>query len=124
VKGVNAWIVRWDWAGDAAKACIDPDKVWVFSGRLSRDAVLLIVEQIYVERFFSLEEQLTYARRGDWYRQMRKHLFQTGIFRRIPCDWEFTFGRHPYLVAVRAKNVRVVNDEGRQERFVYDPIHP
>ena len=121
---VKGWVVRWDWSGDAAKARIEPDKVWVFNSRLSRDTVLPLVEQIYVDRFFTLEEQLTYARRGEWHRHMRRHLFHAGTHEGIPCDWEFTFGQHPYLVACLAKNVRVVRDESGRESLASDPIHP
>lgn len=85
---------------------------------------MLLVEQIYIEQFFTLEERLSYARRGKWYRHMRQYLFHSGTFEGAPYDGDFTFGQHPYLVACWSKNVRVVVGEEGGERLAYNCHRP
>src|SRR4051812_42738683 len=116
MRGVNAWIVRWDYASDSAKEQInDPDRVWIFNGRLVQKQVLALVEQIYIDRFFTVVEQLSYARRGKWYRHMRQHLYSQGTLEGVPYEGQFTFGRHPYLEASLSRDVRVVLAEDGSE---------
>ena len=94
----SAWIITWEWIGDAAAVV---DRVaGILNSRTSQKRVIDIVEFLYALHIANLEELAAYAqnkRNSIW----RAEVDFNG---RIRC------GRHPSLFATYVKNIEITVD--------------
>jgi hypothetical protein len=58
-KGIKAWLVKWEWAGDHAKP--EREIAAILNPRWSPERVRKYVELIYVNSCYSIAERIAYA---------------------------------------------------------------
>lgn len=107
---ITAWLVTWEWIGNHAKP---KDKIAaVLNWRLSPERVARIIEIIYANEFYTLEERLAIAK------NKKSNPYQTryGAIQGIPLGDRLFCGHNPFLEARLVDNLHVVKDnEGNQE---------
>jgi len=110
-KGVQAWLVTWEYCGDLIKP---PETVAaVLNQRLSGRRVLMIVELLYANASCSPRERIAVAKHHPRSKYFRAE-FESPSEDRICC------GRNPFLEARRVYNLRAEVNAAGQERFAWD----
>jgi hypothetical protein len=106
-KGIKAWVVRWEWAGD--HAAVDQPVAAVLRPQTGAHQVMQIVELLHAARQHTPTEMLSMIRRGGH----RPYPARLGTVRFDPADgpvnvrWsgEVSCGPNPFLVARLAHRV-------------------
>lgn len=96
---MKAWVLTWDWTGEAAATRIDRDLTVVLNARLPWSAVRAVAETIYGLASFTLEERIEYAKRGRFYKLLSGSLLAVHYSEQLPGGVEFRFGRDPCVYA-------------------------
>jgi hypothetical protein len=113
-RGVRAWLVRWQWAGDHS-AGADPI-IAVLSPRLGADQVKLFVERSYAAASYSAAEELRFMRRPAENPYPARFGSLTVEFDGGPAQstWtgEIYCGHNPWIYARPVSNLRA-DEEGR-----------
>ncbi len=95
---MKAWIITWDWVGDAAAVV---DRVaGILDSRKSPKHVAEIVEFLYAQCTANLGELSAYARN----RRSNPYRAEIDFNGRIRC------GRHPYLLAEVVDELKITSD--------------
>ncbi len=109
---ISAWLVTWEWIGNHAKR---KDKIAaVLNWRLTRERVAEIIEMIYANEYYTLEERVAFAKD----RKLNPYQAQYAAGR-ISC------GHNPFLEARLVDNVYVTKDfEGCEQLMWQDRKRP
>ena len=103
-KSKKAWLITWEWHGEHNEKT---DKiVRIINYRFSDSTVRDIVEQIYVDSEYSLLERLQYIKS---YKNKRSIPDRTRIR-----NFHINCGYNPYLWARLVKNIKVVDEDGKE----------
>ena len=106
---ITAWLVTWDWIGDHAKR--DNKIVAVLNWRLSPDKISEMIEMIYANEYYSLEERVAFAKN----KKMNPYKTTYDTFNGIPWHGRLFCGHNPCLVARLVDNLYVKKDSSGNE---------
>ncbi len=106
---ITAWLVTWAWIGDHAKR--ENEIVTVLSRRLSPERVSEILEILYGNEYYNLEERVSFAKN----RKSNPYPAQYDDIGGIPWRDRILCGHNPFLVARLVDNLYVTRDaDGRE----------
>ena len=100
---ITAWLVTWEWIGDHAKR--DNKIVAVLNWRLSPEKISEMIEMIYANEYYSLEERVAFAK------NKKMNPYKTTY----DCQGVLFCGHHPFLVARLVDNLYVKKDSSGNE---------
>lgn len=95
---MQAWMIRWDWTGDAAS--IADSVVGILNFRTSKKRMMEIVEFLYAQHTANVSELAAYARR----RSNMPYRAESDFNCRIRC------GSNPFLCAEIVTDLEVTSD--------------
>jgi hypothetical protein len=114
----SAWLIHWEWVGEANRPPGDP-VITVLSGRRADAWVCDFVEQIYLALAMGPEEKVSVARNA------KNNPFPTmlGSVNGVPWSGQIFCGHNPWIFARKVRNVRVeIRDAER--RVAWDELPP
>ncbi len=102
-RGIAAWLVTWEHAGDHAK----PKRLIaaVLSPHWSGERVRAHVEWLYANESYSLRERIAYARRKSFNPYPARFLSVRGV----PWEGRIFCGHNPYLYARLVDDLRAAD---------------
>jgi len=111
---ITAWLVTWDWIGEHVKR---EDKiVTVMSRRLSPERVSEILEMIYGNEYYTLEERVSFAKS----RKLNPYPAYYDDIGGIPWTGRILCGHNPFLVARLVDNLYVTRDAEGIEHLTWE----
>lgn len=111
---ITAWLVTWEWIGNHTKR---KDKIAaILNWRLSPKRVAEIIEIIYANEFYTLEERLAIAKNKT------ANPYQTRYddIQGIPWEGRLFCGHNPFLEARLVDNLYVVKDNEGNQKLIWD----
>jgi hypothetical protein len=115
-KGIAAWLVTWEALGPRAEAEIKDPVAAVLDPRLPGRRVTEIMELLYANAFYDLDERLDLVRR----KHGNPYPAQFDVIDGAMWEGHITCGAHPFLEARRVDGLRVERDGGGQQRLVLE----
>jgi len=111
-----AWLVTWE--GTSPPKRQSERIVSIFGCRVSSGRILEHVEQLYVDRLYSLHEKIAYARRRSDNPYPAKYVSVNGA------QWtgRITCGHNPFLLARPVKNLNLYEGANGEEVLTWDEI--
>ena len=106
---ITAWLVTWEWIGDHAKR--DNKIVAVLNWRLSPEKISEMIEMIYANEYYSLEERVAFAKN----KKMNPYKTTYDDINGIPWKGRLFCGHNPFLVARLVDNLYVKKDSSGNE---------
>ena len=108
-KGVKAWLVTWEWAGEHSKR--DDKIVAVFNPHLGGVRVRELVEFLYMTHSYSISERIACA----LHPKENPCRAQFGTLKGMPWSGEVICGHNPYLRARLVDDLTVKHHDGKEE---------
>jgi hypothetical protein len=108
--GIRAWLIEWDWDGDHARH--DGPRYIVVNWRRSAKYVADLMERLYAQSEYSLDEQVALAA-GRWENPYRARIED---FERIHC------GHNPFLFARPVRNLSAEQDGNGEEVLRWEDL--
>ena len=115
-KGIAAWLVTWEAMGRNAEAAIKDPVAAVLDPRLPGRRVAAVMELLYANAAYSLDERLDLVR----YRRGNPYPARFDAIDGAPWEGHITCGHHPFLEARLVDALRVERDESGQERLLWN----
>lgn len=112
-KGMAAWLVTWEWAGDHAKR--DEKIAAILNPRWSPDRVREYVEFIYVNSYYTLSERAAYAKS----RSSSPYRAQFNRVSGIRWGGQIFCGHNPFLFARLVDDLVVIEQPDGEEKVVW-----
>jgi len=111
-----AWLVTWE--GTSPPKRQSERIVSILNFRASSQRVLLQLEQLYIDRLYSLPEKMAYAR----HRADNPYPAEYGQVNGIQWGGRITCGHNPFLLARPVKNLVLHEDHNGEEVLTWDEI--
>ena len=111
VRGISAWLVTWEHAGEHAKP--RQRVAAVLNPRLSGQKVLEIVELLYANEPYNPSERIAVARS----RRSNPYPARFGSLEGVPWEGEIVCGHNPWLEARLVRNLRAKPDSTGEEQL-------
>ncbi len=110
-RGISAWLVTWEHAGDHAKP--RQRVAAVLNPRLSGQRVRELVELLYANELYDPSERIAFIKD----RGRNPYPAQFGSLGGVPWTGEIVCGHNPWLEARIVDNLRAVKDGEGAEQF-------
>ena len=112
-KGMVAWLVTWEWAGEHAKR--DDKIAAILSPRWSAERVRKYVEFIYINSYYTLSERAAYAKnpKSNPYPAEFNKVNGVSWLDRISC------GHNPHLFARLVDDLVVTEEADGEEKATW-----
>jgi hypothetical protein len=112
----TSWLITWE--GTPSATLQKNQIVSVFDYRVSSRRMLEYVEQLYIDRLYSLHEKIIYVR------HRKDNPYPAALVRINGVQWEgqITCGEKPSLFARQVKNLKFHTDGNGEETLTWDEI--
>jgi hypothetical protein len=110
---MKAWLVTWDWMGD--HALVENRIAAILNPRMSAGNVRNLVEFLYANFTFSLDEKIKYANN----RRFNPFPAQFGLLNGIPWEGYIHCGDNPWLFARKVSDIRLIDNGMVEEQLVW-----
>ncbi len=100
-RTIKAWLVTWEWVG--LHAAVENPIAAILSPRLSEEHVREIVELLYVNKWMSVNERLSYAKD----KRSNPYPAQFSTINGVAWTGQILCGHNPHLFARRVDDLRV-----------------
>jgi hypothetical protein len=113
-RGISAWLVTWEHAGEHAKP--RQRVAAVLNPRLSGQKVLEIVELLYANESYDPSERIAVVKN----RRSNPYPARFGALEGVPWEGEIVCGHNPWLEARLVRNLRAQPDSTGEEQFLWE----